>query len=359
MDLLRHGGMAPAVPRRASPLDAGHVPSLVHFTFGHVRQLDAVAAGLLARLAEVELATVRGDERCGELAAEALRLARTQGHVVTVPRLAQLSATVGGRGHDVGVSRHEVATTSEYGVLGVRDIDFSLDRFPPAPDLAALVERHWLVSWSLPPGREASVTLLPHPCVNVVLDRGRIGVHGVGRDRFTYVFRGEGRVFGVKFRPGAFLPFLGRPLSSITDSMLSAEQLWGPAAAELATRMTAACGVDELVALGEAFLRERWPAPDPQVELVGDVVAALLHDRTISRVDDVTERFGITAAHAAAALPALRRRQPEVGAAPLPPPRGRGRARPGNSTARGPRSPPTSATSTRATSSATSPAPSA
>ncbi|GAA1286411.1 helix-turn-helix domain-containing protein [Pseudonocardia aurantiaca] len=187
-----------------------------------------------------------------------------------------------------------MATTSEYGVLGVRDIDFSLDRYPPAPDLAALVERHWLVSWSLPPGREASVTLLPHPCVNVVLDRGRIGVHGVGRDRFTYVFRGEGRVFGVKFRPGAFLPFLGRPLSSITDSMLSAEQLWGPAAAELATRMTAACGVDELVALGEAFLRERWPAPDPQVEFVGDIVAALLHDRTISRVDDVTERFGIT-----------------------------------------------------------------
>jgi AraC-like DNA-binding protein len=187
-----------------------------------------------------------------------------------------------------------VATTSEYGVLGVRDIDFSLDRYPPAPDLAALVERHWLVSWSLPPGREASVTLLPHPCVNVVLDRGRIGVHGVGRDRFTYVFRGEGRVFGVKFRPGAFLPFLGRPLSSITDSMLSAEQLWGAAAAELATRMTAACGVDELVALGEAFLRERWPAPDPQVGFVGDIVAALLHDRTISRVDDVTERFGIT-----------------------------------------------------------------
>jgi AraC-like DNA-binding protein len=30
------------------------------------------------------------------------------------------------------------------------------------------------------------------------------------------------------------------------------------------------------------------------VGFVGDIVAALLHDRTISRVDDVTERFGIT-----------------------------------------------------------------
>jgi AraC-like DNA-binding protein len=191
------------------------------------------------------------------------------------------------------VSTQEVATTSEYGVLGVRDVDFSLDRYPPAPDLATLVERHWLVSWSLPPGREASVTLLPHPCVNVVFDRGRLTVSGVGRESFTYPYRGEGRVFGVKFRPGAFLPFLRRPLSQITGTVLPAEELWGPAATVLESRMAAAQGVDELVALAEGFLRERWPAADPQVEFVGRIVAALLHDRTISRVDDVTERFGV------------------------------------------------------------------
>ena len=150
------------------------------------------------------------------------------------------------------------------------------------------------MSWELPPEREGSVTLLPHPCVNVVLDRGRLTVSGVGRERFTYVYRGEGRVFGVKFRPGAFLPFLGRPLADITDTVLPAEQLWGPAATALAGRMTCVRGADELVALVEAFLRERRPAPDPQVELVGRIVAALLHDRLISRVDDVTERFGIS-----------------------------------------------------------------
>ncbi|WP_420821682.1 DUF6597 domain-containing transcriptional factor [Pseudonocardia acidicola] len=74
-----------------------------------------------------------------------------------------------------------VATTSEYGVVGVRDAGFRLDRFGPAPGLAALVERHWLVSWEVPEGRTASVTLLPHPCVNVVLDQGRLAVSGVGR----------------------------------------------------------------------------------------------------------------------------------------------------------------------------------
>lgn len=196
---------------------------------------------------------------------------------------------VGGLRHDVGVSE----TTSEYGVLGVRDVDFALDRFPPAPDLAALVERHWTVSWELPPGREASVVLLPHPCVNLVLDGGRLAVSGVGEGRFTYVYRGTGRVVGVKFRPGGFLPYLGGPVSALTGAVLPAEELWGPAASALAARMSAARGVEEAVALVEGFLRERLPPPDPQVELVGRIVGALLHDRSIARVDDVTARFGI------------------------------------------------------------------
>lgn len=188
-----------------------------------------------------------------------------------------------------------IATTSEYGVLGVRDESraghFSLDRYPAAADLSGLVERYWIVSWEVPPGRESSITLLPHPCVNVVLDQGRLTVHGVGRDRFTYSYRGVGGVFGIKFRPGAFHPFLGGPMVDLTDTVLPAEQIWGPAAADLTERMVAA--PDRRIALVEEFLRERLPPPDPHVELVQTVVAALLHDRTIARVDDVTEMFNI------------------------------------------------------------------
>jgi AraC-like DNA-binding protein len=198
------------------------------------------------------------------------------------------------------VPDRRIETTSEYGVLGVRagfaahgEYRYSLDRYPASAHVAALVERYWVVSWEVPSGREASITLLPHPCVNVVLDRGRLTVHGVGRARFSYTFRGVGGVFGIKFRPGGFLPFLGGPLSDITDAVLPAEQLWGPAATALAERMAAAQGADRLVALVEEFLRERWPPPDPQVEFVQRIVAALLHDRTIARVDDVTEMFDI------------------------------------------------------------------
>lgn len=49
MDLLRHGGMGRLFDEVRAPSTLGTFLRL--FTFGHVRQLDAVAAGLLARLA--------------------------------------------------------------------------------------------------------------------------------------------------------------------------------------------------------------------------------------------------------------------------------------------------------------------
>ena len=110
--------------------------------------------------------------------------------------------------------------------------------------------------------------------------------------------------------------------------MLPAERLWGPAATALAEQLSAAEGVDRLVGSAEAFLRARLPPDDPQVELVGRIVAAMLHDPSISRVDQVTERFGLTARTLQRLVPALRRGQPEVGAAALPAARGRRRAGP-------------------------------
>jgi AraC-like DNA-binding protein len=185
------------------------------------------------------------------------------------------------------------ATTSEYGVLGVRGEDFDLERVAPSADLADAVERHWLVSWELPPGRRATATLLPHPCVNLVHDRGLVAVAGVGTARFSYTFSGTGRVFGVKFRPGAFRPFLGRSVSELTDQTRPLSTLWGSDAADLATDLSAAPDLPTLVATVEQHLRAHWPEPDPVVAEIGGIVHALLHDRTITRVEQVSSRFGI------------------------------------------------------------------
>jgi AraC-like DNA-binding protein len=188
------------------------------------------------------------------------------------------------------------ATTSEYGLLGDRGVDFHLDRAPASADLAELVERHWLARWDLPPGRRGAVTLLPHPCVNLVYDRGQVMIAGVGRERFQYGYEGAGQVFGVKFRPGGFLPFLRRPVATLTEQYLPLAALWGTGDADrLARDLAAAPDLDALVVVAERHLRAHWPPPDPEVAVVGRIVHDLLHNRAITRVNDVTARSGLPA----------------------------------------------------------------
>ncbi len=188
-----------------------------------------------------------------------------------------------------------MTTTSDHGILGGPHQDFQLYRYPCSPDLASLVERHWVTRWALPPGAESTVTLLPHPCVNVVLDGGTLVVSGVQLGRFTRVLAGAGGAHGVKFRPGGFLPLLGSPVSELTGRVQPLSALWGADVTRLERTLTATSDVGERVRAVEEFLRRRWPDPDPKVELVGEIVRALLHDRAVTRVDDVTRRFGLTA----------------------------------------------------------------
>lgn len=183
-------------------------------------------------------------------------------------------------------------TASEYGVLGVRGDDYRLDRLPASADLAGLVERNWLVSWDLPPGRRVTVTLLPHPCVNLVHVDGQVAVAGVGRSRFGYELSGRGRVFGVKFRPGGFHPFLGRSVAELTERTVP---LWWPGADRLAAALTGAGDLTAMAGVAREYLRDRRPEADPVVARVGAIVHTMLHDRTISTVEEVTSRFGIRA----------------------------------------------------------------
>jgi AraC-like DNA-binding protein len=194
-----------------------------------------------------------------------------------------------------GLGETRQPTASEHGILGPAHRGFRLDRVACSPDLAGLVERHWLTSWELPDGEQGEVTLLPHPCVNLVLEAGTVMIAGVGRERFTYRYQGRGRVFGVKFRPGAFLPFLREPVTRITDGYLPLAALWGrPDASALARELSAAPDLDALVAVAEAQLRAHLPPPDPEVARVGEIVNTLLYDRSVTKVEEVAKRFAMS-----------------------------------------------------------------
>jgi AraC-like DNA-binding protein len=181
------------------------------------------------------------------------------------------------------------------GVLGLRAgrRSFEVTRTRPSPALAGLVEHYWTVRWDLRGRDPHTQHTLPHPAVHLVAERDRSGIMGVLTGRFTRELEGEGRAFGIKFRPAGFHPFLGAPVSTLTDRRLAVAEVFGPAGDDLVDRLLAAPGDPELAATAEAFLLARIPGPDPNVPTVNRLVDLIMADHDITQVKQVTDRTGV------------------------------------------------------------------
>ena len=166
-------------------------------------------------------------------------------------------------------------------------------RYPPSGDLAFFVEHHWSVRWDLRDEGPRLAETLPHPCVHLVVEEGRSGVVGVMRGRFSRPLAGEGRVFGVKFRPGAFHPFWGSPVSGLTDRRIGLREAFGDDGAALEEAILPLGDDGARVGVAEAFLRGRLPKRDPNVAMAARVAGLIAADRSVTRVEEVAARSGL------------------------------------------------------------------
>lgn len=188
-------------------------------------------------------------------------------------------------------------SASQAGILnpGAAPAQFDLRRHAPAADLADLVERHWIVRWDLtgrPPHLQET---LPHPCVNLVIQAGCSAVHGCGTRKFAIVLADRGQVFGVKFRPGGFFPWLRAPVSQLTDRSTPLAALFGAEADALEPAVLATHDDAEQIAVVEDFLRRHLAGPAPEeVARVIEVVQVALERREITTVEALGEHVGLT-----------------------------------------------------------------
>src|SRR5688500_14558410 len=102
----------------------------------------------------------------------------------------------------------------------------------PAAELAGYVVHYWTVEWDLRDQDPYEQWVLPYPCVNMTFTTGRCRVAGVPRGRFSETLAGRGRVFGVRFTPAGFRPFLGAPVCTITDRFVPVVKLFGSGIAD-------------------------------------------------------------------------------------------------------------------------------
>jgi AraC-like DNA-binding protein len=169
---------------------------------------------------------------------------------------------------------------------------FTLTRHAPSPDLAAFVDRYWIVRWSLsaPYAQET----LPYPCVNLVIGTHRPGLFGVSTRRFVAHLEGDGWVVGTKFRPGAFRPVLDVPAADLRDRELTLAEAFGAEGAAVDRDVHATPDDGSRIARVEAFLRARAPRLDDDATAAIRIVEIARTDPSISRVDDLADRGGVS-----------------------------------------------------------------
>lgn len=169
---------------------------------------------------------------------------------------------------------------------------FQFSAVTPAPVLSPFVAHYWLVTWDLRGKDPHEQQVLPYPAVNMTFKAGRCRIAGVPRGRFSEVLQDAGRVFGVRFQPGGFRPFLGAPVSSITDRFIAVDAVFGASGRQLADEIVAADDSATAIIM-DRFLAQRIPGSDPTAELVCAIVSRAATDPGVTRVEKLAGEFDI------------------------------------------------------------------
>ena len=200
--------------------------------------------------------------------------------------------------------RTKPPTSTTAGILRpeefARHVD--LERWP-AGELDHWVEYFWGLRWSLPPGTSYLSVVVPHPAVNLTVERAThprpgldehdVVVTGVVTRRFDTVVQGEGAVLGAKFRPGGLAALTGRAAREWTDRDVRVDEVLPPAVA------SALGGIDprdlDPSTISAALAPLSVEAPDdPTYDRLLELVADMLADRTLVSVSQVEERHAVS-----------------------------------------------------------------
>jgi AraC-like DNA-binding protein len=166
----------------------------------------------------------------------------------------------------------------------------------PASDLRLWIAHYWIIHWDLrgcPPHVAES---LPHPNVHLIFETEAAVIAGVQTHKFSRVLEGEGRVFGVKFRPGGFRPFCGFPVSKLADRTIPASRVFGKdlEGLEQVVFLRGPKKENEKIEAANAFFHARMPEADPAIALAGKLVDLILQEPEIKTVGDLAHRAAMS-----------------------------------------------------------------
>lgn len=170
---------------------------------------------------------------------------------------------------------------------------FRLARYFPSQALSFFIEHYWIVRWDLRGHEPYIQDTLPHPSVHLVFEQNNSNIYGVITGKFSRHLENNGQVFGIKFRPGAFYPFVQTQVSQFTDVIMPVNAIFGEEICRLESVILSESDDGKMVERAEDFLRAQLPEPDENIALINQIIDHIIADRTIIRVDDVVDQLNI------------------------------------------------------------------
>jgi AraC-like DNA-binding protein len=153
-----------------------------------------------------------------------------------------------------------------------RHVDFRTEA--PPPDLIPFIEHFWIISWEATVDSYGSEEVMHRPYVDIFISAQESGIQGTFSGRRTYLAAGTGRIVGARFRPGAFHAFWPGALAELQNQVADLQQAFPQADAAYLARVSSLDDEAAIVAL-TALLRTREPQPDPNIELINQIIAAI------------------------------------------------------------------------------------
>ncbi len=170
---------------------------------------------------------------------------------------------------------------------------FDLIRLLPSPQLEFFIEHYWIVKWNLPDGDIFTSEVLPYPSIHIVFERNYTRIIGVMEGKYTRTLKGSDKVLGIKFKPGAFYPFIKENISKLTNKFIELDKYFNVDVEKLEASILNSEKEEEMANTAEEFLIRFLPEKDENIILINKIIDLTNEDRAIIKVDDIVERMKI------------------------------------------------------------------
>jgi len=139
--------------------------------------------------------------------------------------------------------------------------------------------------------------VVPDGCVDILWTGETLFVAGPDTHPIVEPVRPGARIVGMRFRPGAALPWLGVPLSEVVNARVPLAEFWKRDAGELAARACRARDPDAVLAVLQRALLGRLAnvgKADPQIAFLRANALAGPHHPKAGGLRDLATRMGIS-----------------------------------------------------------------